>query len=320
MRTLVIAPLYAIGFILAIALQGVVGTGTVLEPNMDYWGNDIRSTKQQVPMNCRSECASNPLCILFVWRQGTCFLKHKRGPARVAPGAVAGVVYPQCSAIEDNTDYKGNDIATTQRASPRDCCADCTANGQCVVVVWFQGTCYLKNLIGAKSTKTGAVAVFPHRSSIQRPTLQFLNRCKHAIQLYKVDQLVCTLPPNGGRCNQSLATGEHPMFRHTRSEEATLVEMTLTTDRLWFDLSVVPPNCRDGKSHDECIRNNGGRRGFNVPVSVVPVKYNNNPAKGKCNDIVCHADVCPQAYVYPSDDTKMRDCPPDESLFVTYCP
>ncbi|RLO00871.1 hypothetical protein DYB28_009729 [Aphanomyces astaci] len=302
------------------------GCTKVFEPNTDYWGNDIGSTRQPSPSNCCNDCSSNPLCVLFVWHLGTCYLKNKQGPAGIAAGTTAGVVSPQCLAIEADTDYSGNDVASTHRVNARDCCADCNANPKCVVAVWHHNTCWLKGHVGAKSTLVGARAIFPRRydtppsPSPPQPTLQFRNRCSYPIELYKVDRWVCTLSPNGGGCDQWLSTGENPMFRHTRSEQATLVEFTLTARTLWFDVSVVPPNCRDGKSHDECLRNNGGRTGFNVPVSMTPLKYNHNPAKGNCRDITCLADKCPQAYVYPTDDLKMRDCPADESMLVTYCP
>ncbi|KAH9125577.1 hypothetical protein AeMF1_003832 [Aphanomyces euteiches] len=233
-----------------------------------------------------------------------------------------------CSDVQANTDYYGNDIATTVRGSPSDCCADCMANPNCVVTVWYDGTCYLKNKVGTRSTLSGAHAIFPTRTpaslapapdtKASSPSFKFVNQCSYQFQLYKVDTLVCTL--NGGKsCTQSLNANEHTMFRHKKIAEATLVEVT-KSDKLWFDVSVVPPGCGNGKSHDECLRTNGGRSGFNIPVSVVPSKYNNNPAKGNCHSITCRQDNCPEAFTFPSDNLKMRDCPLDEMLVVTYCP
>ncbi|KAF0704888.1 Aste57867_7219 [Aphanomyces stellatus] len=240
----------------------------------------------------------------------------------------------KCSNVQDNTDYYGNDMATTRHGVAEDCCADCTNTPGCVVSVWFKGTCYLKNKVGKASQVSGARAVFPKSLSppppapspsanpgpITQSTLHFINRCNYPIKLHKVDKLVCTINPGGGTCDQNLAVGEHPMFRHTQSAEVTLVEFSKTSDRLWFDVSVVPPNCGNGHSHAECLRNNGGRRGFNVPVSLVPQKYNDNPSKGNCHSVKCPHDVCPEAYTYPFDDFKMKDCPVDESVVVTYCP
>ncbi|CAK4324645.1 unnamed protein product [Aphanomyces euteiches] len=45
-----------------------------------------------------------------------------------------------CSAMEDNVDYYGNDIGQTQRSSAGQCCADCKANAQCSLCVYFQAT------------------------------------------------------------------------------------------------------------------------------------------------------------------------------------
>ncbi|OQR85289.1 hypothetical protein THRCLA_23045, partial [Thraustotheca clavata] len=50
---------------------------------------------------------------------------------------------------------------STQRASPNDCCADCTATPGCKLYVWNNangGTCWLKNAKGAQSSQPGAYA------------------------------------------------------------------------------------------------------------------------------------------------------------------
>ncbi|KAG9414634.1 hypothetical protein AC1031_008042 [Aphanomyces cochlioides] len=274
------------------------------------------------PMRVQSVCGL--LLSLAAWAHGC---SDVRGDGRWDTGGPTYVLESMTYLLA-NTDYYGNDIATTARRSPSDCCADCMANPNCVVTVWYDGTCYLKNKVGTRSTLSGAHAIFPTRTpassapapdtKASSPSFKFVNRCSYQIQLYKVDTLVCTLN-NGNSCTQSLNANEHTMFRHKNIAEATLVEVT-KSGKLWFDVSVVPPGCGNGKSHDECLRNNGGRSGFNVPVSVVPSKYNNTPSKGNCQSNTCRQDNCPEAFTYPSDNLKMRDCPLDELLVVMYCP
>ncbi|KAF0696987.1 Aste57867_12300 [Aphanomyces stellatus] len=55
-----------------------------------------------------------------------------------------------CSAIQENTDYDGNNLSSTKQLSAELCCADCRANPHCALYVWFQGKCYLKTKAGAK--------------------------------------------------------------------------------------------------------------------------------------------------------------------------
>ncbi|KAF0695074.1 Aste57867_14078 [Aphanomyces stellatus] len=228
-----------------------------------------------------------------------------------------------------NTDYWGNDIDSTAQDDPNDCVDDCNDNPACKLFVWFQGTCWLKDKKGARNDNAaGAVAGIVRDGgndndngggSTSGATLVFVNKCDFNIQLHKVYSLICSLD-QGDSCDHWLNVGEHPMFRHTQASEATLVELSKTADRVWYDVSVVPPMCGNGHSHAECLRNNGNRPGFNVPVSVVPQKYNDDPSKGNCHAVNCPHDVCPEAYTYPFDDFKMKDCPSDESLLVTFCP
>ncbi|RLO02810.1 hypothetical protein DYB28_005774 [Aphanomyces astaci] len=130
-----------------------------IEDNTDYWGNDVASTQRASADLCCDDCAANAQCSVFVWLRGTCYLKSQKGAKSTLNGAKAGSVGSQCTPLEANTDYKGNDLGTTSRANAGDCCADCVANPKCIVAVWFQGTCYLKHTKGAASTSNGASAV-----------------------------------------------------------------------------------------------------------------------------------------------------------------
>ncbi|KAG9409766.1 hypothetical protein AC1031_020078 [Aphanomyces cochlioides] len=70
----------------------------------------------------------------------------------------------QCAAVQNNTDYPGNDLAILQKDTVADCCAACSTTSDCKVFVWVMrdvGTCILKSAIGQASTFTGAVASYP---------------------------------------------------------------------------------------------------------------------------------------------------------------
>ncbi|RHY66152.1 hypothetical protein DYB30_001583 [Aphanomyces astaci] len=149
--------------------------------------------------------------------------------------------------------------------------------------------------------------------------LNFVNRCTFPVSLYKVDRLLCTLQTNG-QCGDTLVDREHTMYRHTNAADATLVELTLADRKLWYDISAIPPGCGNGMSYADCVRNSGGAKGYNIPVSVLPTKYDGNAQKGNCHKVTCTRAECPDAYLYPFDDLKMKDCPDDEVFVVTFCP
>ncbi|ETW03255.1 hypothetical protein H310_05651 [Aphanomyces invadans] len=101
--------------------------------NIDYPGHDIGSTSQSDPSKCSVDCANNANCRVWVWTSyqgGTCWLKREQGNAAQLEGAVAGVLEgPQLptnyGAMEDGTDYEGNDLGSTSRKFAEDCAEDC---------------------------------------------------------------------------------------------------------------------------------------------------------------------------------------------------
>ncbi|CAK4072364.1 unnamed protein product [Aphanomyces euteiches] len=227
------------------------------------------------------------------------------------------------SAIEyhDDTDYHGNDLDSVPHDNADDCYDECRAKPPCHLYVWHDGVCWLKDKAGPSTVKEGAKAAFIPSAgkSANGTTMSFANHCPYEIDLHKVDEQICQLAP-GETCDHRLQVDEHPMFRHTKSPEVTLVEVSKKGGKLWYDISIIPPNCGEGRSHQQCLDVNGGRPGYNVPVSILPTKYNNDPTKGNCHDVRCLHDLCEDAYNYPYDDLKMKDCPADETLLVVYCP
>ncbi|OQR84980.1 carbohydrate-binding protein [Achlya hypogyna] len=65
-----------------------------------------------------------------------------------------------CTPLETDVDYPGNDIVSTSRSSPDECCADCAATPRCVVYVWNSMTskCFLKHRVGQQIAYVGAKA------------------------------------------------------------------------------------------------------------------------------------------------------------------
>ncbi|OQS00117.1 carbohydrate-binding protein [Thraustotheca clavata] len=66
-----------------------------------------------------------------------------------------------CSNYENDVDYNGNDIGSTQQSSADGCCADCAAKSGCTVYVRTNhngATCWLKSSKGKMSSKIGAKA------------------------------------------------------------------------------------------------------------------------------------------------------------------
>ncbi|KAH9138861.1 hypothetical protein AeRB84_016839 [Aphanomyces euteiches] len=60
-----------------------------------------------------------------------------------------------CGSIQENTDFSGAVIGSTQQSSAEKCCGDCKANSQCRAFVWYEGFCYLKNSVGTVSSSSG---------------------------------------------------------------------------------------------------------------------------------------------------------------------
>ncbi|CAK4595499.1 unnamed protein product, partial [Aphanomyces euteiches] len=139
----------------------------LLPDNTDYSGNDIASSSQANAADCCDDCAGTIGCKVYVWTDyngGTCWLKDAMGPAQFKFGARSGTpVRPnaQCQPLDKNSDFVGNDIASTQRSSADDCCDDCTATAGCQLYVWTgynDGTCWLKSGKGAQVPLSGARA------------------------------------------------------------------------------------------------------------------------------------------------------------------
>ncbi|KAF0697303.1 hypothetical protein As57867_011952, partial [Aphanomyces stellatus] len=203
-----------------------------IEENTDYWGNDITSTAQDSAEKCCADCANTPGCGVYVWIKdwwtpGTCYLKRAGGQkgfkssaraakivTTVAPPTAAPTLAPaptgngQCTTIEENTDYWGNDIGETLQASADKCCADCAKTPGCKLYVWEKegssGRCYLKNKPANKAYVLGAraaqLALPPGQcAKITEDTDYPGNDLGDVLQLETVD-LCCTACSNTAGC------------------------------------------------------------------------------------------------------------------------
>ncbi|KAF0700013.1 Aste57867_9448 [Aphanomyces stellatus] len=139
-------------------------TCTAIQSDTDYQGFDIASTQQPTADKCCQDCLANPACKVFVWYQGTCYLKSSgQGGKLTLPGRQASFVAwspttSLCPTIQADIDYNGNDISSLARRSVDECCDDCKNTIGCKLFVWFNGVCYLKNARGVASNKVGAQA------------------------------------------------------------------------------------------------------------------------------------------------------------------
>ncbi|KAF0706751.1 Aste57867_6701 [Aphanomyces stellatus] len=138
--------------------------------DVDFVGNDIKSTRQANPGDCCADCRATKGCNVYNWDQGVCYLKTKRGQAFPAPGTVSGVLSNDptaltptppmigtCSVVK-GVDYPGNDIKATLQHDATKCCSDCQATPGCQLYNWFDGVCYLKSKQGPATPLAGAVS------------------------------------------------------------------------------------------------------------------------------------------------------------------
>ncbi|KAG9409680.1 hypothetical protein AC1031_019945 [Aphanomyces cochlioides] len=152
--------------VVALVASSAMSQTCSVERDVDYEGNDIKTTKRSDYTACCADCEKTIGCKVYNWDNGVCYLKSAQGRTVRLPGAVSGVLQPTttappatCSTLRD-VDYAGNDIATTERKDPGQCCADCQATKGCKLYNWADGVCYLKNAKGRSSRAPGTVSGF----------------------------------------------------------------------------------------------------------------------------------------------------------------
>ncbi|RHZ02906.1 hypothetical protein DYB31_007149 [Aphanomyces astaci] len=149
------------------AKAGSLPTSTTCAPivsDVDYVGNDIKSTRQTSADACCGDCKATSGCKLFVWNNyngGTCWLKHTQGAKVTVVGAKASLLLagpPSCGAVESNVDFVGQDVANVKAGQAVDCCAACHINLACNAYSWSSGVCYLKGRREETKVASGVVS------------------------------------------------------------------------------------------------------------------------------------------------------------------
>uniref|UniRef100_K3XBA7 Thaumatin-like protein n=1 Tax=Globisporangium ultimum (strain ATCC 200006 / CBS 805.95 / DAOM BR144) TaxID=431595 RepID=K3XBA7_GLOUD len=165
-------------------------------------------------------------------------------------------------------------------------------------------------------------------AAVDGAAVTFKNQCPHEIQVF--DNIgLCELAPGSTNapvtgCNRTIL--DVTMYRNGIDPQATQFAYTAPSarkpgeaDKVWYDISIIPPGSGFCKSFEECHKITT-RTGFNVPLLIAPTKFPD--ARGfRCKSVLCQHDGCPQAYHFPTDDTdKVYSCPSDEHFEVVYCP
>ncbi|KAF0687517.1 Aste57867_20756 [Aphanomyces stellatus] len=91
-----------------------------IEPNTDYYGNDIRAASRASVDDCCAECQATSGCKLFVWRYGNCYLKYAKGASSVANGALAvsAMAFPRTTSPTTTTPTTTTSLHTTTTTPP----------------------------------------------------------------------------------------------------------------------------------------------------------------------------------------------------------
>ncbi|KDO18242.1 hypothetical protein SPRG_16326 [Saprolegnia parasitica CBS 223.65] len=159
-----LAAYYALLLASAVVSAATPTCSAIIE-NTDLPGNDIGTTARPTADGCCADCAATTGCKAYVWVArdgGVCLLKSDAGFSYTYPGARASILTPpltgSCPSTEADTDYPGNDLGRTKRASIDLCCNDCEATPGCARFVYYGGDCILKSGGGTKSTYPGAIA------------------------------------------------------------------------------------------------------------------------------------------------------------------
>ncbi|KAH9110935.1 hypothetical protein AeMF1_014425, partial [Aphanomyces euteiches] len=163
-----------------------------VQPNTDYYGNDMVTLQKDTIDACCAACISTPGCVVFVWVMrdvGTCLLKSGFGTPSTYTGAYAS--YPvvptpaptpsACPVVENDVDYPGNDINQTSRTNYLDCCTDCQGTPGCSLYLWSSGVCYLKSKKGTSNyyagTKAGVLPVATPTTAAPTTTAPTTTQC-----------------------------------------------------------------------------------------------------------------------------------------------
>ncbi|TYZ64605.1 hypothetical protein PybrP1_008241 [[Pythium] brassicae (nom. inval.)] len=165
---------------------------------------------------------------------------------------------------------------------------------------------------------SASVALLSHAAVTLATKVTFINKCGHTIELY--DNARTENIAKGGSIVRELGAGFTGMFRHGANPEANLAEFSVVGASAWFDISAIPPGPGNCKSFGHC-KAATGKKGFNVPMAITPKIASGVRVPKECRALVCEAEGCTDAYLFPSDDLKTHNCPSTGVEFtVAFCP
>lgn len=163
---------------------------------------------------------------------------------------------------------------------------------------------------------TSSLALLAPFARAMATQVTFINRCDHQVDLY--DNKNVEPLQSGASVKRTLPEGYIGMFRHGRDPQATLAEFSIAGGMTWYDISVIPSGPGYCRSHEHC-KEVTGRKGYNVAMAMEPTP-NGRKVNPECRHIVCERPDCEDAYLYPKDDTKTRNCPGGVDMNVIFCP
>ncbi|KAG7399694.1 hypothetical protein PHYBOEH_008201 [Phytophthora boehmeriae] len=147
-------------------------------------------------------------------------------------------------------------------------------------------------------------------------SVSFVNDCTYDISLYD-NNVVETIPVDSST-SRNLANGFSGMFRNGVDPEATLAQFAISGGKSWYSISTVPPRAGSCTSYEDCSKTSG-KTGYNVAMSITP-KIGGASVNPECTAVTCASADCAGAYLFPTDYSKLRNCPESIAIEVTFCP
>ncbi|KAF4149929.1 putative TOS1-like glycosyl hydrolase (DUF2401) [Phytophthora infestans] len=162
----------------------------------------------------------------------------------------------------------------------------------------------------------GSLAMMAQMAVALATSVSFANNCNYDISLY--DNKATETITMGSSTSRDLADGFSGMFRDGMNTEATLAQFAISGGKTWYSISTVPPGAGSCNSYTECAATSG-KTGYNVVMSITP-DIGSTTVNAECTPVTCDSADCEGAYLYPSDDTKLHNCPNNLAIKVTFCP
>ena len=147
--------------------------------------------------------------------------------------------------------------------------------------------------------------------------ISIFNNCPFELNIYShensIFNKICSLQ-SLEFCQHNYSLLNSGLIKTSLSESATLFEFTIANKGIWYDISVIPPGSGNCYNYNDC-KSISNKLGYNHPLEVI-VDNNDNT----CKNLICLNENCPDAYLYPFDDTKVKFCNRYTNFKLIYCP